>query len=150
MCRRKVILMALGGTLMMNAADFALTVGSPVAAGTATKVKSSLFAVRLEQCEDPAKAQITAMAEGVVNGTRKSEAVKLITTPSPGVFVVPQPWDEGTWVISVQATCAEKKAGAIVPIGPTGFLRDSSRMFSRFPKESEVEASLKTLIGGKK
>jgi len=150
MCRRKVILMALGATLMMNAADFALTIGSPVAAGTATKVKNSLFAVRLEQCEDSAKAQITAMAEGVVNGMRKSEAVKLITTPSPGVFVVPQSWDEGTWVVSVQATCAEKTAGVIVPIGPTGFLRDSSRMFSRFPKESEVEASLKTLIGGKK
>ena len=92
MCRRKVILMALSA-VVLNAADFALTIGSPVAAGTATKVKNSLFAVRMEQCEDPAKAQITAMAEGLVNGARKSEPVKLISTPSPGVFVAPQIWD---------------------------------------------------------
>jgi hypothetical protein len=149
MCRRKVILMALSA-VVLNAADFALTIGSPVAAGTATKVKNSLFAVRMEQCEDPAKAQITAMAEGLVNGARKSEPVKLISTPSPGVFVAPQIWDEGTWVVSLQATCAGKKAGAIVPIGPNGFLRDSSKMFSRFAKDSEVEASLKNLTGGKK
>ncbi len=142
MCRRKVILMVLGATLL-NAADFALTIGSPVAAGTATKVKNSLFAVRMEQCEDPAKAQITAMAEGVVNGARKSEPLKLISTPAAGVFVVPQLWDEGTWVVSLQATCAGKTAGAIVPIGPAGFLRDSSKLFSRFATDSEVEASLK-------
>jgi hypothetical protein len=154
MSRRKVTLMAAGvmliSALQTRAADFALAIGNPVAAGTAAKVKGSLFAVRMEQCEDAAKAQITAMAEGVVNGARKSVPVQLINTPSPGVYVVPQSWDDGMWVVSLKATCAGKKAGAIVPIGPTGFLRDSSRMFSRFATDSEVEASLKTLIGGKK
>jgi hypothetical protein len=154
MCRRKTILMVAGAILISaryaNAADFALAIGSPVAAGTATKVKGGTFAVRMEQCEDPAKAQIAATAEGVVNGARKSEPVTLVPTPSPSVFVVAQGWAEGTWVVNVQATCAGQKAGVIVPIGPAGFLRDSSKMFSRFATNAEVEASLKNLIGGKK
>ena len=155
MNRRKVILV-LAASSILSAADFSLTIGSPVAAGTVSKVKGSVFAVRLEQCEDAANSQISGTAEGIVDGARKSVPLQLTATNSPTVFVVPDTWSaaagpqEGAWVVTLKATCAKAKAGAIVPIGRAGFIRNSSRFFPRFATPAEVEASLKTLIGGPK
>ncbi len=123
----------LGASSILHAADFSLTIGSPVAAGVATKVKNSVFAVRLEQCENLAKSQITGTAEGIVKGARKSVPVQLVSTASPNVFVVPETWtDEGAWVVSLKATCVDAKASAIVPIGRGGFIREAVKVFSRF------------------
>ena len=136
---------------MLSAADFSLTIGSPVAAGVVTKVKGGVFAVRLEQCENAAKSQITGTAEGIAGGARKSVPLQLVSTASPNVYVVPETWsNEGAWVVSLKATCVNAKAGAIVPIGPSGFIRESSKFFSRFATAAEVEASLKALTGGTK
>ncbi len=136
---------------LLHAADFSLTIGSPVAAGLVKKVKDSGFAVRLEQCESIAKSQITGTAEGIVNGARKSVPVQLVSTASPNVFVLPATWtDEGAWVVSLKATCADAKAGAIVPIGRGGFIRESTKVFPRFATAAEVEAALKALTGGTK
>ncbi len=141
----------LAASSLLHAGDFSLTIGSPVAAGVATKVKRSVFAVRLEQCENIAKSQITGNAEGIVNGARESVPVQLVSTLTPNVFVVPDTWtDEGAWVVSLKATCVDAKAGAIVPIDRGGFIRESLKIFSHFPMAAEVDASLKTLIGGTK
>jgi hypothetical protein len=147
----KRIALMLAANSLVHAADFSLTIGSPVAAGVVTKVKNSVFAVRLEQCENIAKSQITGTAEGIVNGARKSVPVQLASTVSPNVFVVPANWaEEGAWVVTLKATCVDAKAGAIVPIGRGGFIREAVKVFSRFATSAEVEASLKTLTGGTK
>jgi hypothetical protein len=75
MNRRNAILMAaisMTASSILSAADFSLTIGNPVAAGTVTKVKSSVLAIRLEECETLAQSQITGTAEGLVDGARKS------------------------------------------------------------------------------
>jgi len=41
--------------------------------------------------------------------------------------------------------CHEANAGAIVPIGPKGFVRESSKFFPRPATNVEIEASLKAL-----
>lgn len=140
----------LAASSLLHAADFSLTIGSPVAAGLVKKVKDSVFAVRLEQCEDTAKSQITGTAEGIVNGARKSVPVQLASA-SPNVFLVQETWTgEGAWVVILKATCADAKAGAIVAISRGGFIRESTKTFSRFATAAEVDASLKTLTGGTK
>ena len=148
---RGSILVMLVASSTVSAADFSLTIGSPVAAGVATKVKSSVFAVRLEQCENISQSKITATAEGMVDGARKRLPVQLIATASPNVFVVPEVWgDDGAWVVNLKATCADAKAGAIVPTRGGSFIRESSKTFTRFATAAEVDASLKALAGGAK
>jgi hypothetical protein len=151
----KHILILIALTASAFAAEFKLDIGSPVAArapGTGTaqasKVKDGVFAVRSEGCADAAKAQITATAEGLVNGMRQSLSLNLIPGGAPGVYVVSHEWPtQGAWVVNVSGTCAGARAGALVPIGPAGFLRDSSKFFPRSTTEAEIVASLKSLTG---
>jgi len=132
-----------------SAADFSLTIGPPVAAGTGSKVvkKAAVsFAVRLEQCAALDKARISGTAEGVADGARRSVPVMLIAAASPGVFLVSQDWPEGVWVVNLSATCGSAKAGAVVPIGPSGgFLREGLKVWTRPATKGEVEAALKAL-----
>jgi hypothetical protein len=151
--KHTLILIALAASAY--AAGFKLDIGSPVAAGIpgtgtaqASKVKGAVFAVRSEGCADAAKAQIAATAEGLVNGMRQSLALKLLPGAARGVYVVSQEWPgQGAWVVNLSATCEGAKAGALVPIGPQGFLRDSSKFFPRSTTEAEIVAALKSLTG---
>jgi hypothetical protein len=153
-----LILVALSASAF--AADFTLAIGSPVAASfpatdnsptQGRKVKDAAFAVRTENCADPAKAQITGTAEGLVNGVRQSVALRLISASGPGVYLVSREWpSQGVWVVNLSGVCAGAKAGALVPIGPNGYLRESSKFFPRSTTEAEIEASLKSLAGGAK
>src|SRR5689334_589311 len=104
---------------MAFAEAFSFTIASPVAAGD-FQVKAAAFVFRTQGCADPAKAQITASAEGLVKGARQSVALKVIPTSKPGVYAVPRNWPEGDWVVNLKGACANANAGAIVPMGPKG------------------------------
>ncbi len=131
------------------AGGFTFSIGSPVASQD-FRSKSAAFVFRTEGCAGTAKPQIGATAEGLVNGARQSVALKLVETSRPGVYAVNQTWPpEGEWVIALQGKCADANAGAIVPIGPKGFVRESSRFFPRPATTAEIEASLKALAEGK-
>lgn len=135
------------------AAGFTLSIGPPVAAGTGSKVlksKGASFAVRLEECDALDTAQISGMAEGIVDGARKSDSVTISAMGSPGVYVVSQAWEQalpnqgqGVWAVNVTATCGKAKAGAIVPMGPQGFLRDGTKILPRAATKAEIDSSLK-------
>jgi hypothetical protein len=132
-----------------SAAGFTLAVGPPVAAGTGTKVvktKAATFVVRLEECEDLATARIGGTAEGVVNGVRTSAPLTLSAATQAGVYLVSQDWaSEGVWVVSLSSTCGRAKAGAIVPMGPQGFLRDGTKILPRAATKGEIDSALKAL-----
>jgi hypothetical protein len=154
------ILMALSASAF--SADFMLAIGNPAAASlpatqggkevTASKVaKDALFAVRAEGCADPSKAQISGTAEAMVNGARQSIPLRLAPAAAPGVYVVSHDLPvQGPWVANLSGVCGGAKAGALVPIGPTGFLRESSKFFPRSATEAEIRASLKSLSGDPK
>jgi hypothetical protein len=133
------------------AAGFTFSIGSPVASQD-FRSKSAAFVFRTEGCADPAKPQISGTAEGLVNGVRRSMALKLVETSRPGVYAVNQIWPaEGEWVVALKGTCADAITGAIVPIGPNGFVRESSKFLPRPPTGAEIETSLRALVqGGKK
>jgi hypothetical protein len=48
----------------------------------------------------------------------------------------------------LKGACDAEIAGAIVPIGPKGFIRESSKLFPRPATSAEIDASLKTLVQG--
>ena len=138
-------LVGLAGAHWALAGGFFLTIGNPVAANV-PKVKSAVLVVRPDGCHEPAKAQITGTAEGVVNGARRSVALKLTPLPTPGVYAVFREWPaEGVWVVSLTGKYLGATTSAIVPIGPKGFLRESSKFQQRSASEDDIQASLKVL-----
>jgi hypothetical protein len=147
----RVLASSVASALMAIAAGFSFNIGSPVASQDFVS-KSAAFVFRTEGCADPAKPQISGTAEGLVNGMRRSVALILVKTSKPGVYAVNQNWPrEGGWVVALKGTCGGANAGAIVPIGPNGFVRESAEFFPRAATNAEIEASLKVLPqGGKK
>jgi hypothetical protein len=130
------------------AEGFTFTIGSPVASQD-FQAKSAAFVFRTEGCAEPAKSQIGGTAEGLVKGARRSVALKVMPMSKPGVYAVYHNWPaEGDWVVNLKGTCANASAGAIVPIGPRGFIRESAKFFPRPATDAEVDISLKALTQG--
>ena len=130
------------------AQGFTFTIGSPVASQD-YQTKSAAFVFRTDGCAEPAKAQIRATAEGLVKGVRRSVALKVMPASRPGVYAVFQNWPaEGEWVVNLKGTCANASAGAIIPVGPKGFIRESSKFFARPATDAEIEASLRAFVQG--
>jgi hypothetical protein len=128
-----------------HAQQFKLTVASPVA-GSMAQFKSAYFVVRTDGCPAPAVAQITAKAEGLAGGTRHSLTIRLGEMTQAGTYAVMGGWGPGgIWVVNLTARCKGLTAGAIVPIGPSGFTRETTRFFPRPATPAEVEDALKTL-----
>jgi len=129
---------------------FRFEIGNPVAAQDFV-AKTAAFAFRTEGCADPAKAQVSATAEGLVRGERRSAEAKIATMRRPGVYAVYQTgeWgNEGRWVVVLKGVCGKETAGAIVPMGRRDFVRESAKFFPRAATAAEIEASLKDLKEG--
>lgn len=134
-------------------ADFALAIGNPVAVALPNGVvkKDIGMAVRAEGCAEPAKVQITGTAEGIVDGARRSLPLRVVAGAAPGAFAVSRDWpQQGVWVVNLTGHCGSSTASAVVPMGPNGFVRESSQFFSRAATAAEVDLALKTLAGGAK
>jgi hypothetical protein len=154
--RRHVMVLVVGAALsgwvsasVAAAQEFTLQVGQPIA-GVAQPAKSSLLVVRPGGCANPASAEITATAEGIVDGARRSVPLRLNPLPTPGGRAVPKDWiSAGAWIVSLTGTCAGKQAGAIVPVGPNAtFRREAIKQLPHPPTADEIEASLKSLATG--
>ena len=150
----RTILVCLGlvavTTMAMAGTMFRLEIGLPIAAGIDSKaktVKNAVLVVRPVVCDDVPSVQISATAEGVVNGTRQSVAVRLIPV-TPGVFAVARQWPEGQWVLHLAGTCATPKAAAstIVPLAGTGFIREKTQVLREPATRAQIEAALSDLV----
>jgi len=149
MIRSLVLLAVFAAAVAAHPGAFTFVIGNAVASQD-FQFKSAAFALRTEGCADPAKPQITATAEGLVNGTRRSIPVKVMPSHRPGVYAVVQNWpDGGAWVVSLRGTCGDKSAGAIVPFGPQGMVRESAQFYARPATNAEVDAALKALASVK-
>lgn len=130
------------------AEGFTFSVGSPVASQD-YRAKGAAFVFRTQGCAEPAKPQITGIAEGLVKGARQSVPLKVMAMAKAGVYAVYQNWPaEGAWVINLKGTCADANAGAVIPIGPKGFIRESAKFFPRAVTNAEIEGSLKEIAKG--
>ena len=130
------------------AEGFTFAIGNPVASQD-FQFKTAAFVFRTEGCADPAKSQISGTAEGLLKGARRSVPLKVAAMATAGVYAVYQNWPaEGEWVVNLKGTCRDANAGAIVPIGPKGFIRKSAKFFPRPATDAEIETSLKALTQG--
>ncbi len=147
MLRLGIAACALAGLAV--AEQFTFAIGGPVASQD-FRSKVAAFVFRTEGCADPEKAQVSGTAEGLVNGERRSMPLKVMPMSKPGVYAVYRTWPaEGGWLVNLKGACSDASAGAIVPFGPKGFVRESSKFLPRPATETEIETSL-TALGAKK
>ena len=127
---------------------FRLEVGSAIAGGTGTKVKNAVVMVRALACDDDRSVRLTGVAEGMVNGERRSIPLNLVALPTPGVYAVTKQWPDGAWIVNLTASCPGRNAtaSALVPLdGKTGFVRDKTQVFDRAATAREVAVVLRAI-----
>jgi hypothetical protein len=133
---------------LASAQTLTFEIGRPVAAQD-FRFKSAAFVFRASGCPDGAKLEVTAAEEGIVNNDRRSMPLTVReSTTSRGVYAVPGTQSAGHWVIVLKGACGSLQAGAIVPLGLSGFVRDASKFYSRPPTPAEIEAALKAFPEG--
>lgn len=101
--------------------------------------------VRADGCHNPAEASITAIAEGRVNGVRRSIPLKFAPVSQPGTYaVIPQWHAEGDWVLRLSGTYLGRDAGALVRLVPGKFQKQSAELFQRKITVEDVESALQS------
>lgn len=71
--------------------------------------KDGTYGVRTANCGEPASMSVTAIAEGVVNGQRKSLPLKLTSTKEKGLYQFARTWPSGgTWIVRVTPAGRDK------------------------------------------
>jgi hypothetical protein len=126
---------------------FIFEIGSPVAAQD-FRFKSAAFVFRTTGCSEPGKVEVSATGQGLAGAERRSMALRVIASSKPGVYAVLQQWDAGQWVVILKGSCGEAQAGAIIPVGPHGFVREASKFYSHPPTAAEIDAALKAIPDG--
>jgi len=128
----------LAGALRLEVSDVA---GNPEA-----QLKHAVLVARTTACQSPEKTTITATAEGIVNGVRRSIPLKVIPLATAGTFAVSREWPaQGAWAVKLVAANPEYKnysTGIVVP-----FDNDSPRLaavqhYYHAPTDMEVAAAI--------
>jgi len=145
LCAISIVVACAAAGMLVSAQAFMFQIANPVAAQD-FRFKSAAFVFRTVGCAEPAKPEITGRAEGLVNGSRQSLALKIVPAAAkPGVYAVIQNWPaEGRWVVNLNGSCAGMTAGAVIPVGPKGIVRESSKLLPHAASDAEVEAALKS------
>lgn len=95
-------LIALGVVMPLLGGGFWLELGSPTASSD-PKAKGAVVLARFVGCHEPAKAVLTATAEGVVQGKRQSIALQPVSLSTSGLYAISRTWPaEGKWVLRLE------------------------------------------------
>jgi hypothetical protein len=150
-------LMIFGSFITAFAGGFQLTVEAP-ASGDA-HLKDAALLVRTFGCHTPADANVTATAEGIVNGRRQSIPLDL-KPDATGVYQIKQQWPaEGTWMLAFTGTYNGMTCTVFVDLAANGKVHPDTRIeagrktgtharaFYRKPTSDDIESALKSLTG---
>lgn len=133
-------LLALAGQLF--AGGFYLLLGNPEASAE-TRKSNAVLTIKAWGCHDPASAQLTATAVGMVNGHRQSIPLTVTKLSETGMFALSQQWPkEGKWVIDLVARNGEQFTNSLVAAGPNGVDRLRAKVNMKQFSDSDVEAML--------
>ena len=134
-------MMAFAGQLF--AGGFWLQLGNPDASAEARQV-NAVVTIKATGCHDPAAAKVTATAIGMVDGQRRSIALKLDKLSEPGSYALSQQWPrEGKWVIELVGRNDEQFTNTLVTAGPQGVDRLHAKADMKEFRPADVDALLK-------
>ncbi len=132
---------------------FTLQTGPPVAAMPdptqpgVKKFKDVAFVVRSAGCADVAAFRVTATAEGIAGGVRRSVALRVLDVTG-GIFALAGHETTGTWVVSVAGTCGRNVAGATVRLINGAYRRDAVEVLPHHPTPADVDRAFARPGGG--
>jgi hypothetical protein len=130
---RMLTLASLGGALLLAFSSSALAGGFQLSVETPSsssdpQMKDVVLVARTYGCHQPADAKLSATAEGLVNGARKSVALELRSIGS-GVYAIKQQWpSEGTWVVALTGAYNGMTSSVLVELGPNGKVLPGTRL----------------------
>jgi hypothetical protein len=155
------LILAFAASNLFAGGWFIISLGQP-GANSDPRAHTSAFVVRVYGCS-ARTAEITATAEGLVNGRRQSitlQPVRLAGGRETVLFsgdsrmvedwpsysaAIPWNWpSEGTWIIRVVASTSWHSESAFVVLGPDGIDRARTRQQETVPV-GELEVALRTL-----
>lgn len=131
-------------SLPAMAGGFYVELGNPSASKDAA-AKNAFAIARLIGCHHPERGNVTATAEGVVNGQRKSVPVNVVPLSTPGMFALAQTWPaEGKWVLLVAGNHPEINGttSTLVRVKGGDYDRASAKMVMRPATKAEIDAFL--------
>ena len=145
---RQTILKAMGaaGVLLfagqLLAGGFYIRLGDPEASPLARKL-GAVLTLQVWGCQDPATAQVTAVAIGKVNGERREIPLKLEKLQTVGMYALTQQWPkEGRWVIKLVGKKDVFFTNSLIPAGPNGVDRLHDRADMKPFTSADVDALL--------
>ena len=103
------------------------------AGGTTARIEAPCqdgsYIVRTATCGAPASMSVTASAEGIVSGQRKSLPLQLKGTKEKGVYVLARTWpSEGTWIVRLQPA-GHRGPVTVAAIGSDGRVGDNEYLW---------------------
>lgn len=156
-----VLILAFAASNVFAGGWFTMSLGQP-RANSDPQARNSAVVVLVYGCS-ARTAEITATAEGLVNGRRQSitlQPVRLAGGRETALFssdgrmvedwpsysaAIPRNWpSEGTWIIRVVASTSWHSESAFVVLGPNGIDRSRTRQQETFPV-GELEVALRSL-----
>jgi hypothetical protein len=131
--RAFLILASLSSALLLAIASpalgggFQISVETP-AGSTDPQLKDAVLVARTYGCHQPSDASLSASAEGLVEGTRKSLPLELRSIGS-GIYAIKQQWpSEGKWVVVLSGTYNGMTSSVLVELGPNGRVFPGTRL----------------------
>jgi hypothetical protein len=131
--RTSLTLVSLSGALLLASAStvmaggFQLSVETPGSA-VEPQLKDVVLIARTYGCHQPADAKLSATAEGLINGARKSLPIELRSIGS-GVYAIKQQWpSEGKWVLALTGAYNGMTSSVLVELGPNGKVLPGTRL----------------------
>jgi hypothetical protein len=104
---------------------------------------NAIALVRAVGCGEPSHSKVTATAEGLVSGDRKSLPLRVVELSSPGIYAIKGDLPAGgSWVLSVTGTYREAVAGAIASVTSKGIERTTAKSTRDKPARADIDALL--------
>jgi hypothetical protein len=109
------------------AGGFQLSVETPGKSNDAN-LKGGVLVVRTYGCYRPADARLSATAEGLIGGRRRTVPLELHPIDSGG-YAIRQQWpQEGTWVLALTGDYNGMTCSVLVELGPAGKVLPGTRL----------------------
>lgn len=135
----------LGLALPLFAGALVVEIGNPAANPEALS-KHAVLVARTTACHSPEKTLLTASAEGVIDGQRRSIPLHLIPLSPRGTFAITREWPSGgTWAVKIVARNPEYRnyaTGALVRSDGASVEWTSLKRYFHEPTGEEVAAVL--------
>lgn len=124
------------------AGQLVLVLGNPEANEQA-KAAGAVLTFKVAGCGEPAKAEVSAVAIGEVDGKRQSVPLNLTKLDEPGAYAVTRQWPaNGNWVLQFTAKDGPRVASTLVPAGITGIERGKAVMTTKAATDADVAGLL--------